>query len=1707
MNMSLNSQAPKATHAYRHRLFHTYKSKIIILMFILYLLVNVDIYFTQSVPTVNPKTGQIIVQKPKQTTYMILGYKSPNINNTIYGIIIKCNSTAGIQKSRQDIINKYEKEAEAYQKAKKSGDSKTINTYVENVLNNLQNSKNGITCEPMQTGKLTFNLVDANTHSLTPIPGCEDVNINGRVNINGKNYPSANCTVDLSNPPFSFGCKDVIITTKNLPAFEGDTIICPPEKVSEMPLGNFKSALHGLFLTGMHTGVCLFGGILFVLLLTSMYLRGKNPLMLLDLTVPKTPKPKGWTMISPVTTPRSYGELNKTSTAVRRSIGTLAINELRRRGIIIKRSKKPYKREKTKDLEEDTAVLTLINEIARKYGISPVNIRRVSEMSAVEFRKLGETVNGILKKLKNKARKDAEERDYLLAMKMNEYIAHRLNSLSMVPMSGQLGPVSSFLVKTVNLVFNKVAGFNKLGKHVGSSVLYFPGSMIRTAAIGGRMLSGTGMAMLGTALKATKHIKKGNWFERQGNALLRRATPIIGRLYPVLNKLGQTYIEEHKRLMDMLIMMTMKEEVLKDQKLKDNFEKLLKSEQLDAFSSKETIEAIEKLIKDMNDIQGTNLEQILGYIKEAYKNNKDSQWIYEQMMNNPNIQTNYDDIYFQLKSTYKSNEEDYVKALQLYSYEYYGPKYSQPWIERLPILDRENMGGRNINEDLWTNLIFGNLLHKYREGYTEIGIGDSLAETFFRMFNYTFGLGIRVENGRIKINSSGYSKKDERDLERFVSSKLSVDAIRVAVKAAYQNLTDTGKRRLAQELKGIYSTTQLDTLVDNGKLSPSELVNVLYQIKDVEQTYKLHEEGEEEFITHGKWGRIDHAAYLNSEDFGAERKGRIWKTDMSGLWHKQFSKREAYTAIEQVFNKIKYGKYGLGQISQEIIRRMQAKGITKEEEVLRYSTESLALNFLNGTLYNLYDGQFRRRIEFDKNAVVGMLAHLTKYGVDQDGNELDEATRQNLGNEIMQKFENSPTSPGLNIEKVYSKLVDGEYAVGKTDREILLGLERVLRDENISTHLKHHIDKYNVSYMDTVHNPYAGLNEGTFVPITKGIPLSDYDLVVGAELAIKGRNGRYYQFDPNSTNINYGRNNPNKKRWESLYQHIINEAEDINLRKSQADTLITELTNWLNENGISNKEYLRRAYTVGKVIHNLSETLNDPSLLNRGPLSLRGRPEVKIHTEGNIFRKVQISMETRWKNILRAGFAPLINRTLYAVSPLMHGLVQNVAMSEVAREISYNNMMYLASMRNEDWNKIGGGEFRNELMSTVYNYFRYHVSWANVIDRDPRNASTAPGIQNALSGFFNFGPSRNFPLAMHEKLMQTHRLKWWYTRYIEYPLSAEYAGHKLSTLTNTFRTIQQAMQGYPGRYDIANPNNPFMARGYYTPIRMGEALAAFNPFTIDESDELRNKYGKLKKGVFIKAGLSLFFPLLGGRTRQIIFRTAGYKLDKLLGLRNPAEEADLAGINMMKGLRQSPLEIMHIYSGADANARVGDANPGVSYYNPYHRLEPDTNVSQYLAYEFGRYERGGAKGYNEYFKGFEDFYAKANRPIIKRDTKITAETLHEYREYELRQFGLFRNPVYGWLSPLLFIWHNPIVSNISGRVVFLGAKNLFTKEGRMRIKPWLGRERVWLKNLPYKIGATLNPSKHMVRYCPVCGTPIYNGSVCPRCGHDLGKLI
>jgi hypothetical protein len=283
-----------------------------------------------------------------------------------------------------------------------------------------------------------------------------------------------------------------------------------------------------------------------------------------------------------------------------------------------------------------------------------------------------------------------------------------------------------------------------------------------------------------------------------------------------------------------------------------------------------------------------------------------------------------------------------------------------------------------------------------------------------------------------------------------------------------------------------------------------------------------------------------------------------------------------------------------------------------------------------------------------------------------------------------------------------------------------------------------------------------------------------------------------------------------------------------------------------------------------------------------------------------------------------------------------------------------------------------------------------------------------------------------------------------------YGFPMDLAGKIMRPYINMIRGMQMSMQGYASSWD--QQNNALLQYNYTEP-RLMEAMQSLNPFS------------------------ARWFP---GKT--------GDRIAKLNVFGGSLEQHQLAGPEFLTGLKQGPSHIFLRREGVYAHARTGDVNPGETIYDYRMTMRADSPMAEYL---YRMREKEATYMYDKQLQ--EDALSNTTRRTI------SAEALAIRRSQEMRQFGILQNPLYGWASPIGFMWHLPMAPGIAPRDM---VAKMVARSKQGGGAGWGAAMHQLNESLAQGASRVLQPHKtSMVVYCPKCGMSNYCGTRCknPSC--------
>jgi hypothetical protein len=360
------------------------------------------------------------------------------------------------------------------------------------------------------------------------------------------------------------------------------------------------------------------------------------------------------------------------------------------------------------------------------------------------------------------------------------------------------------------------------------------------------------------------------------------------------------------------------------------------------------------------------------------------------------------------------------------------------------------------------------------------------------------------------------------------------------------------------------------------------------------------------------------------------------------------------------------------------------------------------------------------------------------------------------------------------------------------------------------------------------------------------------------------------------------------------------------------------------------------------------------------------------------------------------------------------------------------------------------GEEKAAYRNVAAQHGAYVQVWQYAIDRNPWVMSKSFGAHQAWESAFNMGPG--VPFKVKDNL-RAYMGKGEYAGFMSlYGFPMDLAGKIMKPYISMMRGMQQSMQGYASSWDM---QGDALRQYNYTEPRLLEAMQSLNPFA------------------------SKWMP---GKT--------GDRIAKLNMFGGSLEQHQLAGEDYLTGLKQGPSHIFQKRKGVYAHARTGDVNPGETDYNYRMEMHAAQPMAEYL------YRTKEAS-----FIYDKNLQEDALNNTMRRT--VSAEALAIRRDQEMRGFGILQNSLFGWASPLGFLWHNPAVPGMSPRdsISKMVARSKTGQGGS-----WLDGVRNLGTNLKTGTSRLVQPHKTaMVVYCPKCGMSNYRGSRCknPSCKQVL----
>lgn len=577
-----------------------------------------------------------------------------------------------------------------------------------------------------------------------------------------------------------------------------------------------------------------------------------------------------------------------------------------------------------------------------------------------------------------------------------------------------------------------------------------------------------------------------------------------------------------------------------------------------------------------------------------------------------------------------------------------------------------------------------------------------------------------------------------------------------------------------------------------------------------------------------------------------------------------------------------------------------------------------------------------------------------------------------------------------------------------------------------------------VTYDDVANSKQAMvmLYEGGFAFAHKGMPLSSSDRVYGT-VTIRDQNGRKKEFAPEDVVVSLPdhlqeglykvRDSKDPKDWSAFMDSVVKWSKEGGYNYEREKILAATVWEYGNNTNDYQKYYQKTSMEI--------TSKREATPLAPDALRMFGAEGGKFREALKPFRDISHDIGNYVGKV-----------ALVAGGPVFRGSYDITPTSEYLRQHSWQ---LAANIYTKDWKNLTPVE-KQAYEKAGAAHFEYHNVWDWAIDRNPMRHSTSHGLQSSTEGYFHYGPRE---VAASKDYIRANMTKaqWNTFKYGPYGALADVASKLHSIPAGMFGGMQMAMQGYPSKWDkTENPLKPWD----YTPTRFLEAGRALNPFSF----EWTNKLGKYVGKANVWEG--------------------------------SLEKRQLAGPDLMGGLAAGPQDTYFKRTGVYSAVRLGEANPGASYYNFRHELKYDPAMAEWLVRN-----KDSVYMYDKTVK--DQAYTNTTRRTV------SAEALGMRRSQELRQFGVMQNSLYGWFNPVLFAWHMPLPflpPSMSPREMFQRAAQKAKYGGGRK---WSASVKDMFQSTGQKVSMAAQPWKgHLVAYCRRCGKPGYKGSRC-MCGGTI----
>ncbi len=500
-----------------------------------------------------------------------------------------------------------------------------------------------------------------------------------------------------------------------------------------------------------------------------------------------------------------------------------------------------------------------------------------------------------------------------------------------------------------------------------------------------------------------------------------------------------------------------------------------------------------------------------------------------------------------------------------------------------------------------------------------------------------------------------------------------------------------------------------------------------------------------------------------------------FKIDMKRNWNLTYNEGASFETVQWYYNRLYRGQREYHDLDVERVvnakfgvKSSQQIGAGKEVEYQREYRRELVSKAI-GTEMNNYFNMFGQNTYTDARNTFHMYVKA-------------------MGGILARGFEDTDKSKAAHKDDI--RFIEDMNPLNKSDME---RFAKMLKDNE--KQFSAWMDKP-VSYRDISHSerPWIMLYEGSLVPYVKGMPLSPNDRPLGGRVAIQ--NGtRWEAFDPHAVKMDFERFNLHS--LGAQYRQLMSDPN-----YAHWEPLIKEAKTSLMKQGIEGERIFNALLT-----HCAKTTGNYLDPMQYGTARIVPKRQVAPGTPTfvNFFTDDVVNTEPfrRVRNAFLGVGDSISRMSLVTSGDVLRASYEINVISEIYRQASWNLVMQIY---NTNWDKEFAHlspEMKKKNKEALYafadSYGPYLDVWQRAIDRAPNRFDTSTGIHGKYGGVFQFGLAHTFDVRQNVK---NYYSKSEYVSFMAQGGFLMIGAQQLSKpFVNTFRSIQQSMSGETSRWD------------------------------------------------------------------------------------------------------------------------------------------------------------------------------------------------------------------------------------------------------------------------------------------------------------------